>query len=214
MLPGNLNTLPLFLSPRDVQSAGLRANLETHFLPWGRCSSPHVLSCSCPKLSQAGNGYSARTVSCSTNTRKQRRRLCRAATALSGLVPQSVRTSARLRLHHAPIQILGSITTSEIRGAGSPHNRADTFGRLQTAANRSHKGNVRVLLSPSGPRTRAAATSGRQKTRQTRKSITPQKLKTRANAFEHTSQRSRARRTSSRPNLPSLNHHRAPLSTT
>lgn len=172
------------------------------------------MSCSCPKLLQAANGYSARTVSCLANRWKQRRRLCRAATALPGLVPQSVRTSARLRLHHAPIQTLGSITTSEIRGAGSPHNRADTFGRLQTAANKSHKGNVRVLLSHSDPRTRPAATPGRQKTRQTRKSITPQKLKTRANAFEHTSQRSRARRTSSRPNVPSLNHHRAPLSAT
>lgn len=66
-----------------------------------------------PKLSQAGTDRSARTVSCSTHRQRQQRRLCRAATALAGLVPQSVRHSARLRLHHAPKQTLGPIITSQ-----------------------------------------------------------------------------------------------------
>lgn len=62
----------------------------------------------------------------------------------------------------------------------------------------------------------AAATWGRQKTRQTRKSITPTNCRTtNCNDYKHCrtlEPKEQSRRTSSRPNLPSLNQYRAPQS--
>lgn len=169
VLPGNLTLCRSLYTRRPF--AVFRANLETHFLFWGRCCAPRVLMCSCSNCRRLGRiGPLAQSAHQYSGQQRQRR-LCRAATALTGLVPQSVRTSARLRLHQEPKQTLGSITTSEKTGRRLPTQPSK---HCWTTNNCQHvtKATREYCCQPWAPNT-AAATSGRQKTRQTRKSITP-----------------------------------------
>lgn len=150
MLPGNL-TLCRSLSTRRP-FAGFRANLETHFLFWGRCCAPRVLLCSysiCRRLgrvrplAQSAHQYSGQ---------QQQRRLCRAATALTRPRPakcenlcstaSASRTETRTRFHHDQRE----------NGAPAPHTTEHTVGP-QTIVNMSQRQRESTAVNL-GPRTR------------------------------------------------------------
>lgn len=88
--------------------------------------------------------------------------------------PAKCENFCSLRLHHAPNKNTRFHHDQRENGvAGYPHNRADIIGGLLLAAYKSQRQRESTAVIHERPNS-AAATSGRTKTRQTRKSTTPQ----------------------------------------